>query len=140
MKILNVPFSWSAVRGSVKRNSPFGGPDWTAEIVQRLGLQSTLNPRGRPSKKGKSWMSPFLGPKKGKSWMSPFLGRRKENLGCPLFLVYRDTLFRLLRKQAKEMVCRHRDRDKRCRIGSLRPVSPVGFPPFRDPRLILSEA
>jgi putative transposase len=41
----------SAVRGSVKRNSPFGDPDWTAEIAQRLGLQSTLNPRGRPSKK-----------------------------------------------------------------------------------------
>lgn len=37
-----------AVRWSVKRGSPFGNETWVESIVRRLGLESTLRPRGRP--------------------------------------------------------------------------------------------
>jgi REP-associated tyrosine transposase len=39
-----------AVRRSVRRGSPFGNPDWQRTTAQRLGLQTTLRPRGRPRK------------------------------------------------------------------------------------------
>lgn len=38
------------LRNSVNRGRPFGSKDWTALIVKRLGLESTLNPIGRPKK------------------------------------------------------------------------------------------
>jgi putative transposase len=38
----------SAVRGSVKRGAPFGGERWVGQTAARLGLGSTLRPRGRP--------------------------------------------------------------------------------------------
>ena len=39
-----------AVRRAVRRNSPFGSPEWQQKTAQRLGLQTTLRPRGRPRK------------------------------------------------------------------------------------------
>jgi putative transposase len=39
-----------AVRRSVGRGAPFGGEEWTAATVGRLGLESALRPRGRPPK------------------------------------------------------------------------------------------
>jgi len=39
-----------AVRRSVERGSPFGDESWTEQTVHRLGLESTLRPRGRPKK------------------------------------------------------------------------------------------
>jgi putative transposase len=40
-----------SLRKSSGRGVPFGPPDWTSEVAVRLGLQSTLRPRGRPSSK-----------------------------------------------------------------------------------------
>ncbi len=37
-----------AIRRSVVRGTPFGSDDWTKTAVKRLGLQSTIRPRGRP--------------------------------------------------------------------------------------------
>jgi putative transposase len=50
---VNAPLSdkeLEAVRRSVVRGCPFGGAKWTKSISQRLGLESTLRPRGRPKK------------------------------------------------------------------------------------------
>ena len=38
----------AAVRKSAKRGCPFGEPSWIESSVKRLGLESTLRPRGRP--------------------------------------------------------------------------------------------
>jgi putative transposase len=38
----------SALRRAVNRGSPFGETFWSEETVRRLGLESTLRPRGRP--------------------------------------------------------------------------------------------
>ena len=40
----------AAIRNSVKRGTPYGGRDWQRETATRLGLERTLNPRGRPRK------------------------------------------------------------------------------------------
>jgi putative transposase len=40
----------AAVRHAIQRGSPFGNPPWQRTAAQRLGLQSTLQPRGRPRK------------------------------------------------------------------------------------------
>ena len=40
----------TAVRRSVSRGTPFGAERWTARVARRLGLESTLRPRGRPKK------------------------------------------------------------------------------------------
>jgi REP-associated tyrosine transposase len=39
-----------AARQSVQRGNPFGDESWSEQTVQRLGLESTLRPRGRPKK------------------------------------------------------------------------------------------
>jgi len=39
-----------ALRRSVNRGTPFGRPLWARRTSARLGLQSSLNPRGRPRK------------------------------------------------------------------------------------------
>ena len=39
-----------AKRCSVLRGAPFGAASWQAVTAKRLGLQSTLRPRGRPGK------------------------------------------------------------------------------------------
>jgi putative transposase len=38
-----------SIRCSVQRGRPYGTSSWTQEIAKRLGLASTLRPRGRPS-------------------------------------------------------------------------------------------
>ncbi|MCK6457244.1 MAG: transposase [Phycisphaerae bacterium] len=42
-----------AVRRSVVRGRPFGGEAWVLRMAKRLGLESTIRPRGRPRKKEK---------------------------------------------------------------------------------------
>jgi putative transposase len=39
-----------AVERSLERGQPFGGQRWQATITERLGLESTFRPRGRPRK------------------------------------------------------------------------------------------
>lgn len=41
----------AAVRLSILRDRPFGSESWTLATAQRLGLASSLNPRGRPRRK-----------------------------------------------------------------------------------------
>jgi REP-associated tyrosine transposase len=40
-----------ALRRSVNRGTPFGSVPWQVRTAKRLGLESTLRPRGRPKKK-----------------------------------------------------------------------------------------
>jgi putative transposase len=40
----------AALRRSIQRGSPYGSEHWTKLTATRLGLQHTLNPRGRPRK------------------------------------------------------------------------------------------
>jgi len=44
------PAELKALRHCIFRGTPYGAPAWTARIADRLDLQSTLNPRGRPKK------------------------------------------------------------------------------------------
>jgi putative transposase len=39
-----------AVRRSVQRGQPYGGEGWSKRVAQRMGLESTFRPRGRPRK------------------------------------------------------------------------------------------
>jgi putative transposase len=39
-----------ALRRSVLRGSPFGPREWQTQVAERLGLEHTLRPRGRPRK------------------------------------------------------------------------------------------
>jgi putative transposase len=51
LEIVNQPQTEAeleAVRRGVNRGRPLGGPDWGARTAERLGLESTLRPRGRP--------------------------------------------------------------------------------------------
>lgn len=43
----------AALRESVVRGSPFGSADWKEATAKRLGLESSLRPRGRPRKRAK---------------------------------------------------------------------------------------
>lgn len=38
------------IRYAIKRGRPVGTDQWVARIVKALGLESTINPRGRPKK------------------------------------------------------------------------------------------
>ena len=38
------------IRQSVNRNAPFGSEGWTAVTAERLGLEASLRPIGRPQK------------------------------------------------------------------------------------------
>ena len=40
----------TAIRTSIRRGTPFGASAWVHRIAGRLGLESSLNPRGRPRK------------------------------------------------------------------------------------------
>lgn len=40
----------AALRTCIRRGAPFGDETWVKNSVQRLGLESTLRPRGRPAK------------------------------------------------------------------------------------------
>ncbi|MCM8756424.1 MAG: hypothetical protein NC817_00090 [Candidatus Omnitrophica bacterium] len=39
------------LRQSVNRQSPYGDSEWQVKITEKLGLESTLRPIGRPKKK-----------------------------------------------------------------------------------------
>ncbi len=41
----------ASVRRSAQRGKPLGEPTWVESIARRLNLESTLRPRGRPTKK-----------------------------------------------------------------------------------------
>jgi putative transposase len=43
-----------AIRTAVQRGRPVGNPAWMARAAKRLGLETTLRPRGRPAKAGGS--------------------------------------------------------------------------------------
>jgi len=43
----------NALRRCVNRGSPFGSESWSERTVRRLGLETTLRPRGRPKKPNK---------------------------------------------------------------------------------------
>jgi putative transposase len=38
------------LRCCVNRGRPFGDPNWVTDTAKRLGLESTIRPRGRPKK------------------------------------------------------------------------------------------
>ena len=40
-----------AIRRSVNQGIPFGGDEWVKKTAKRLGLESTMRPRGRPKKR-----------------------------------------------------------------------------------------
>jgi len=44
------PAELEAGRRSVNRGVPFGTPTWQTKTADRLGLESTLTPRGCPRK------------------------------------------------------------------------------------------
>jgi putative transposase len=53
LSIVNQPMKETdsrRVRDSLERGRPLGSDSWTRQMVQRLGLQYTVNPRGRPKK------------------------------------------------------------------------------------------
>ena len=45
------PVELERVQESLERGRPLGSEEWTRTTARRLGLQYTLNPRGRPRKK-----------------------------------------------------------------------------------------
>ncbi len=45
------PGQLAALRHSVNRGTPWGGADWARRTAARLGIESSLHPRGRPPKK-----------------------------------------------------------------------------------------
>ena len=44
----------------LNRGTPFGSSRWATRRARRLGLESTLRPRGRPKKSTKKGNAPFL--------------------------------------------------------------------------------
>jgi len=53
IKRVNTPLSRveeQAMLQCIRRSQPFGEPHWQSETASRLGLESTLRPRGRPKK------------------------------------------------------------------------------------------
>ena len=42
-----------ALEKSIQRGAPYGGEKWQKQIAKKLGIESTLRPRGRPKKKEK---------------------------------------------------------------------------------------
>jgi putative transposase len=43
----------ASIRRSIERGNPLGGEKWTQRAIRQLGLETTLRPRGRPSKQDK---------------------------------------------------------------------------------------
>ena len=44
------PDELAALRRSFRRGAPFGAAPWVEETAQRLGIEDTLRPRGRPKR------------------------------------------------------------------------------------------
>jgi len=56
-RLVNEPLTEAeeeAVRRSIRRGAPFGSERWVARTARRLGLESSLRPRGRPRKQRKA--------------------------------------------------------------------------------------
>jgi len=45
------PGQLAALRHSVNRGAPWGGPAWTGPTAKRLGIEASLRPKGRPRKR-----------------------------------------------------------------------------------------
>jgi len=53
LKFINEPQSKETedlIEISIQRDRPFGGDNWIKRIIKKLGLESTIRPRGRPKK------------------------------------------------------------------------------------------
>jgi putative transposase len=53
LKHVNQPLTegeLTAIRQCLQRGAPFGDEEWTRKTIKRLGLESTVRPRGRPKK------------------------------------------------------------------------------------------
>ncbi len=48
--LINEQKELNRIRNSIKRGRPFGNDSWIRKVAEKLGLNSTLNPRGRPKK------------------------------------------------------------------------------------------
>jgi hypothetical protein len=46
-----------AIRLSIARDRPYGSAGWTTATASRLGLTSSLRPRGRPPSRSGAWLS-----------------------------------------------------------------------------------
>jgi putative transposase len=65
LKWVNEPLTQAeldAVRHCLNRASPYGSAVWQKSTAERLGLESTMRPRGRPRKTEKDAMSDSAGP------------------------------------------------------------------------------
>ena len=54
LTILNEPQTKeeeNAIEKSIQRDSPLGEVVWVSRIIKKFGLESTINPRGRPKKR-----------------------------------------------------------------------------------------
>ena len=71
----------AALRSSIARGAPFGDERWRDQIAERLGLEASLRPRGRPRKSEKSRKCPFLPrpPQPGHLGPSPSPRRLSKN-------------------------------------------------------------
>ena len=57
LKHVNRPLSkadYAAIQRSIVRGNPFGNDAWNQRMIKRLALESTIRPRGRPSKQAKT--------------------------------------------------------------------------------------
>jgi len=64
LKIVNQPQTDAEVEGlreSLRLGRPFGHSAWTMAIAERLGLEQSLRPRGRPRKAKPHAPEPFEG-------------------------------------------------------------------------------
>jgi putative transposase len=52
----------AAIRHSIQRGTPFGTEAWTKRAATRLGLQSTLRPRGRTAEEHEKVECPLFSP------------------------------------------------------------------------------
>ena len=43
----------AAIRHSIRRGTPFGTKDWASQTAEKLGMESSLRPQGRPGKQEK---------------------------------------------------------------------------------------
>ena len=73
----------AALRCCVNRGRPFGDPNWVTDTAKRLGLECTVQPRGRLKKQSLAchvysdlilqiwWLSPFMSPGGAIPWGHP---------------------------------------------------------------------
>ena len=62
-----------AIRLAISRGAPFGNKRWNQQTAQRMGIEASLNPHGRPHKARRRSYIPLYS---RKSSLSPFRGTR----------------------------------------------------------------